>query len=93
MNIHEGAGDRHATVVVIGAGQAAMSAGYHLPLRRFVSALAEPGDARTLTTYLGSDADQRPMNRSCGDEASARPLLCRQTADTPPRRKRGNTHE
>ncbi|GAB7046001.1 NAD(P)-binding domain-containing protein [Catenuloplanes indicus] len=36
-----------ATVVVIGGGQAGLSAGYHLKRRGFGSALAEPGGART----------------------------------------------
>ncbi|MDT0265776.1 NAD(P)-binding domain-containing protein [Streptomyces sp. DSM 44915] len=39
--------ERHATVLVIGAGQAGLSAGYHLRRRGFVSALAEPAGART----------------------------------------------
>ncbi|MGI3786042.1 MAG: NAD(P)-binding domain-containing protein [Janthinobacterium lividum] len=37
--------DRRATVVVIGAGQAGLSAGHHLQRRGFVSALREPGAA------------------------------------------------
>ncbi|GAB7039655.1 MULTISPECIES: NAD(P)-binding domain-containing protein [Catenuloplanes] len=37
----------YATVVVIGGGQAGLSAGYHLKRRGFVSAVEEPGAART----------------------------------------------
>lgn len=36
-----------ATVVVIGGGQAGLSAGYHLQRRGFTSALTDPGGART----------------------------------------------
>lgn len=38
---------QRATVVVIGGGQAGLSAGYHLLRRGFVSAVDEPGAART----------------------------------------------
>lgn len=38
---------RSATVVVIGAGQAGLSAGHHLQRRGFVSALSDPGAPRT----------------------------------------------
>ena len=40
-------GERLATVVVVGGGQAGLSAAYHLQRRGFVSALAEPDAART----------------------------------------------
>ncbi|UED87900.1 NAD(P)-binding domain-containing protein [Streptomyces profundus] len=39
--------ERRATVLVIGAGQAGLSAGYHLRRRGFASALTDPGAART----------------------------------------------
>lgn len=39
--------ERTATVVVIGAGQAGLSAGHHLARRGFASALAAPGAERT----------------------------------------------
>ena len=53
----EGAGARNATVVVIGAGQAGLSAGYHLARRRFASALVEPAGART---FVMLDANIAP---------------------------------
>ncbi|WP_237742671.1 NAD(P)-binding domain-containing protein [Actinopolymorpha alba] len=48
---------RRATVVVIGAGQAGLSAGYHLNRRGFASALAEPGADRS---FVILDAEDRP---------------------------------
>ncbi|WP_199824007.1 NAD(P)-binding domain-containing protein [Streptomyces sp. NBRC 109706] len=39
--------ERRATVLVIGAGQAGLSAGYHLKRRGFASALTDPAAART----------------------------------------------
>ncbi|MFJ3956058.1 NAD(P)-binding domain-containing protein [Arthrobacter sp. NPDC090010] len=50
-------GVRHATVVVIGAGQAGLSAGHHLKARGFVSALTNPEAERT---FVMLDAEQRP---------------------------------
>lgn len=47
---------RAATVVVIGAGQAGLSAAYHLSRRGFVSALTEPDAART---FVVLDAEPR----------------------------------
>lgn len=47
----------NATVVVIGAGQAGLSAGYHLQRRGFVDATAEPDAPRT---YIILDADASP---------------------------------
>lgn len=52
-----GAGDRAATVVVIGAGQAGLSAGHHLRRRGFASALDEPSGDRT---FVMLDADAAP---------------------------------
>jgi cation diffusion facilitator CzcD-associated flavoprotein CzcO len=46
----------NATVVVIGAGQAGLSAAYHLSRRGFVSALDEPGAQRT---FVVLDAELR----------------------------------
>jgi len=46
---------RHATVVVIGAGQAGLSAAYHLQRRGFASALDEPSAARTFVVLDASD--------------------------------------
>lgn len=48
---------RRATVVVIGAGQAGLSAAYHLQRRGFASALTEPAAART---YVVLDAAPAP---------------------------------
>ncbi|WP_265523190.1 NAD(P)-binding domain-containing protein [Oerskovia flava] len=48
---------RRATVVVIGAGQAGLSAGYHLSRRGFASALAEPDADRS---FVVLDAEDRP---------------------------------
>ncbi|PPG31257.1 NAD(P)-binding domain-containing protein [Pseudoclavibacter sp. RFBB5] len=48
---------RSATVVVIGAGQAGLSAGFHLQRRGFVSALDEPGAERT---FVILDANPEP---------------------------------
>ncbi|WP_371030052.1 NAD(P)-binding domain-containing protein [Pseudoclavibacter sp. JSM 162008] len=48
---------RFATVVVIGAGQAGLSAGFHLQRRGFVSALDEPGAERT---FVMLDANPEP---------------------------------
>jgi cation diffusion facilitator CzcD-associated flavoprotein CzcO len=56
MNV-EGAGDRAATVIVIGAGQAGLSAGYHLQRRGFDNALDGPHGARTFVMF---DADHAP---------------------------------
>ncbi|MDP5227966.1 MULTISPECIES: NAD(P)-binding domain-containing protein [Arthrobacter] len=49
-------GARRATVVVIGAGQAGLSAGYHLKARGFVSALTDPEAERT---FVMLDAEER----------------------------------
>jgi cation diffusion facilitator CzcD-associated flavoprotein CzcO len=46
----------NATIVVIGAGQAGLSAAYHLSRRGFVSALREPGAAKT---FVVLDAETR----------------------------------
>ncbi|GAA1466856.1 NAD(P)-binding domain-containing protein [Microbacterium thalassium] len=46
-----------ATVAVIGAGQAGLSAAYHLQRRGFTSAIANPGGERT---YVVFDANPRP---------------------------------
>ncbi|GAB3302677.1 FAD-dependent oxidoreductase [Pseudoclavibacter terrae] len=48
---------RSATVVVIGAGQAGLSAGFHLQRRGFVSALDEPAAERT---FVMLDANPEP---------------------------------
>jgi cation diffusion facilitator CzcD-associated flavoprotein CzcO len=48
---------RRATVVVIGAGQAGLSAGYHLKRRGFAGALTDPGARRT---FVMLDAGTRP---------------------------------
>lgn len=48
---------RHATVVVIGAGQAGLSAAYHLQRSGFVSALEEPGSDRSFVVF---DANPAP---------------------------------
>ncbi len=48
---------RHATVVVIGAGQAGLSAAYHLQRRGFSSALAAASGGRT---FVVVDADAAP---------------------------------
>ncbi|MGI6879315.1 NAD(P)-binding domain-containing protein [Microbacterium sp. gxy059] len=47
---------RAASVVVIGAGQAGLSAGHHLRLRGFASALAEPGASRTVVMLDAGEA-------------------------------------
>ncbi len=47
----------YATVVVIGAGQAGLSAGYHLTRRGFASALAEPDAAHS---FVILDANSSP---------------------------------
>ncbi|RRO20707.1 NAD(P)/FAD-dependent oxidoreductase [Saccharopolyspora rhizosphaerae] len=49
-------GDRTATVVVLGGGQAGLSAGYHLQRKGFVSALEDTG-ARS---FVVLDANQAP---------------------------------
>jgi len=51
--------ERIATVVVIGSGQAGLSAAYHLQRRGFASALDEPpaGASRETPTYVVLDAD------------------------------------
>lgn len=48
---------RRAAVVVIGAGQAGLSAGYHLQRRGFASALDDPSGDRT---FVMLDADAAP---------------------------------
>lgn len=48
--------ERRATVVVIGAGQAGLSAGYHLLRRGFVSALEQPGAERSVVVLDAEDA-------------------------------------
>ncbi|GAA2012520.1 NAD(P)-binding domain-containing protein [Microbacterium ulmi] len=50
-------GTRRAAVVVIGAGQAGLSAAYHLQRRGFASAIDEPGASRT---FVVLDADAAP---------------------------------
>lgn len=52
-----GEGVRRAAVVVIGAGQAGLSAGHHLRRNGFVSALAEPEAERGFVMF---DAEERP---------------------------------
>lgn len=47
----------HATVAVVGAGQAGLSAGYHLARRGFESALANPDGERTFVMF---DANPAP---------------------------------
>jgi len=49
--------ERSATVVVIGAGQAGLSAAYHLQRRGFVSALEETRSTGGDPTYVVIDAD------------------------------------
>ncbi|MGX6446682.1 NAD(P)-binding domain-containing protein [Patulibacter sp. S7RM1-6] len=49
-------GDRVATVVVIGAGQAGLSAAYHLSRRGFASAVTEPTADRTFVVLDAEDA-------------------------------------
>lgn len=48
---------QHATVVVIGAGQAGLSAGYHLARRGFTSAVSDPLGERT---FVILDANPAP---------------------------------
>ncbi|MBO9523421.1 MAG: NAD(P)/FAD-dependent oxidoreductase [Nocardioidaceae bacterium] len=48
---------RHATVVVIGGGQAGLSAAHHLHRRGFASALTDPGAERT---FVVLDAESGP---------------------------------
>lgn len=50
-------GANRATAVVIGAGQAGLSAGYHLRRLGFASALADPGAERS---FVILDAEDRP---------------------------------
>lgn len=57
MSGSERAGERAATVVVIGAGQAGLSAGYHLKRRGFVSALTDAAAGRT---FVMLDAEPAP---------------------------------
>lgn len=57
MRSQEGEGDRRAAVVIIGAGQAGLSAGYHLARRGFTSALAKPSSTRT---FVILDANPAP---------------------------------
>lgn len=49
--------ERRATVVVIGAGQAGLSAGYHLQQRGYASAIDEPSAERA---FVMLDADRAP---------------------------------
>ncbi|MHA7984807.1 NAD(P)-binding domain-containing protein [Rathayibacter sp. CAU 1779] len=49
--------ERRATVVVIGGGQAGLSAAYHLSRRGFTSAIADPGGERT---FVVLDANPTP---------------------------------
>lgn len=49
--------ERTATIVVIGAGQAGLSAGFHLQKRGYVSALDDPAAARS---FVMLDADAAP---------------------------------
>ena len=52
---------RHATVVVVGGGQAGLSAAHHLRRRGFTSALvARPSDAPGDRTFVVLDAEQHP---------------------------------
>jgi cation diffusion facilitator CzcD-associated flavoprotein CzcO len=51
------AGERSATVVVIGGGQAGLSAAYHLKKRGFVSAVDEPDASRS---FVVLDAEPAP---------------------------------
>lgn len=57
MSIDGSESPRSATVVVIGAGQAGLSAGYHLLRRGFASALVEPHGSRT---FVMLDANLAP---------------------------------
>lgn len=57
MSTRGGAERRFATVVVIGAGQAGLSAGHHLARRGFADALAEPDAARS---FVVLDANPAP---------------------------------
>ncbi len=52
-----GAGERAATVVVIGGGQAGLSAAYHLKKRGFVSVIDDPTAARS---FVVLDAEGAP---------------------------------
>ena len=56
MSSGEGAEQRSATVTVIGAGQAGLSAGYHLQRRRFGSA----GERAAARTFVMLDAEAGP---------------------------------
>jgi cation diffusion facilitator CzcD-associated flavoprotein CzcO len=49
-------GLRRATVVVVGAGQAGLSAAYHLQRHAFTSALADPDGERTFVVLDAEDA-------------------------------------
>jgi cation diffusion facilitator CzcD-associated flavoprotein CzcO len=53
-----GPAPRRATVVVVGAGQAGLSAAHHLTRRGFVSALAEPGTGSGSGSGSGSGAER-----------------------------------
>ncbi|MWV48719.1 SidA/IucD/PvdA family monooxygenase [Rathayibacter sp. VKM Ac-2803] len=57
MDDASGTDVRAATVVVIGVGQAGLSAGHHLARRGFSSALADPSGART---FVMLDANPAP---------------------------------
>lgn len=57
MQFHKGMAESTSTIVVIGAGQAGLSAGYHLAKRGFVSALTSaPADK----TFVILDANPAP---------------------------------
>ncbi|MBB1022191.1 NAD(P)/FAD-dependent oxidoreductase [Dietzia sp. E1] len=51
---------RSVDVLVIGAGQAGLSAGYHLRRRGFVPAGRAPAEDRSARTYVLLDADEAP---------------------------------
>lgn len=57
MRIADAGEPARATVVVIGAGQAGLSAAYHLQRRGFSSAIADPAGERT---FVVLDANTRP---------------------------------
>ncbi|WP_230008765.1 FAD-binding protein, partial [Microbacterium sp. Bi128] len=51
---------RAADVVVVGAGQAGLSAAYHLQRRGFVPAGADPAGPAAAGTYIVLDAEDGP---------------------------------
>ncbi|HKT55927.1 MAG TPA: NAD(P)-binding domain-containing protein, partial [Microbacterium sp.] len=57
VNASDGSPGHRATVVVIGGGQAGLSAGYHLQRRGFASALTDPDADRT---FVVLDAEDGP---------------------------------